>query len=398
MTDLNERFQTLSRMTGPDLWPEIEAREPRVPADHGIGRRIAVAASALALAAGGATLAARAFLGEERADRPPVRPAASPAAPVEPVVDVTLPIRWPSSVVYGEGSVWIAASANDGTGAGTVYRIDPDTAEILAEIPVAAVPGWETGGGAMEVTGGAVWVAGGGSSRNLVRIDVATNRVDLEIAVEGASLGDVAVDDLGVWVSVFVRDGDHESIDLVRLDPVTGAEEARIPLEREYGREVIAIDGTIWVHEHETHGSVVGTSVLTRVDPHTGRVVASVPLGSSATSVTEGNGFIWAPTWTSEEGNRLLRLDPRTNELTRIPSDDLEFVIAVGEGGIWGVVRRGRDLSGERGGIVRFDPITNRVDAGVDLQGGAIAMAVAPGSIWVVHYGEGVTRVELRPA
>ena len=250
MTDLDDRFRRLERMTGPDLWPDIEGRVPRSMPDPGPGRKVAVAAIAMLLAAGGAAVAIRAFAGGE-----PIRPATpspTPAPPVDPVVDVTLPIKWPSSIVYGEGSIWVAASANDGTGGGTIYRIDPDTAEILAEIPVVAVPGWETGGGAMEVTDGAGWVAGGGSSRNLVRIDVATNVVVQEIAVEGTSLGDVAVDDLGVWVSVFVRDGERERIDLVRLDPTTGAEEARIPLESEYGREVIAIDGTIWVHANET--------------------------------------------------------------------------------------------------------------------------------------------------
>ena len=250
MADLDDRFRRLERMTGPDLWPDIEGRVPRSMPDPGPGRKVAVVAVAMLLAAGGAAVAIRAFAGGE-----PIRPATrspTPAPPVDPVVDVTLPIKWPSSIVYGEGSIWVAASANDGTGGGTIYRIDPDTAEILAEIPVVAVPGWETGGGAMEVTDGAVWVAGGGSSRNLVQIDVATNVVVQEIAVEGTSLGDVAVDDLGVWVSVFVQDGERERIDLVRLDPTTGAEEARIPLESEYGREVIAIDGTIWVHANET--------------------------------------------------------------------------------------------------------------------------------------------------
>lgn len=400
MTDLKRKFRSLDRVRGPDLWPDIETREPRSMPEHGRVRKVAVAAVALALAAAGAVLAARAFLGDVPGRQRPAQPAPSPPAPVELVVDVTLMIRWPSSIVYGEGSVWVAASANDGTGAGTVYRIDPDSAEVLAEIPVATVPGWETGGGAMEVAEGAVWVAGGGSSRNLVRIDPATNRVVQEISLEGKSLGDVTVDDHGVWVSVFVREGDppRERMDLVRLDPGTGAEEARIRLESEYAREVLAVDGTIWVHEHETHGSVVGASVLTRVDPLTNQIVASVPVGSPATSVTEGDGFIWATTWTSEEGNLLVRLDPRTNELIRIPSENLEFVIDVGEGGIWGVARRGEDLFGERGGIVRFDPVTNRVDAGARLEGGTIAIAVAHGSIWVVHYEEGVTRIELRPA
>jgi streptogramin lyase len=399
MPDLDARFRGLDRLSAPDLWPDIERREPRPAPGRPAAPRWLVAAVAILLAAAGIAVAVRAFV-TDRAPRRPAQPVPGPAAPVKPVVDVTVPIRWPSSIVYGEGSIWVAASANDGTGGGTIYRLDPDTAEVLAEIPSPVVPGWETGGGAMEVANGDLWVAGGGSSRNLVRIDPAINRVVQEISVEGASLGDVAIDEHGVWVSVFVREGDppRERMDLVLLDPGTGNELARIPLESEYGREVIAIDGAIWVHERETHGSVVGASVMTRVDPETERVLTSVPVGSPAGSVTEGGGFIWATTWTSEEGNQLVRLDPRTNELTKIPSENLEFVIAVGEGGVWGVARRGQDLFGERGGIVRFDPVTNGVDAGVSLKGGTIAIAVAPGAVWVVHYEEGVTRVELRPA
>jgi hypothetical protein len=321
---------------------------------------------------------------------------------VEPAVDVTIPIEWPASVVYGEGSIWVAASANDGTGAGSVYRIAADTAEIQAEIPVASIPTWVTGGGGMELSNGSLWVVGGGGRTGLVRIDTSTNAVTGEFPVGGAFPADLAIDEHGVWVSVFVRDGGDppkEQMHLVRFDPVTGAEEARVALESEYAREVLAIDGTIWVHEHETHGSVVGNSVLTRVDPETERVVASVPLGSSSTSVTEGDGFIWATTWTSEEGNVLGRLDPQTNEVIRIPSQTLEFVIDVGEGGIWGVARDGPNLFGNRTGVARFEPVAGRVDATSGaLGGGPIALAVAPGSVWVAHYEAGVTRVELRPA
>jgi streptogramin lyase len=113
--------------------------------------------------------------------------------------------------------------------------------------------------------------------------------------------------------------------------------------------------------------------------------------------VTEGDGFIWAPAWTAEDGNLLLRVDPQTGEVATFPSEPLEFVIDIGEGGVWGVARRGQDLFEGRGGIVRFDPVTGGVDAGVGIDAGTIALAVAPGSVWVIHYEEGVTRVELRP-
>lgn len=393
MPDLETRFRGLDRVPGPDLWPDIETREPRPMPDGGTGRRVAVAAVALVLAAGGAVVAARAFLGGDRAVERPVRPAELPPAPVDPVVDVTLPIRWPSSIVYGDGSIWVAASANDGTPAGTIYRIDPDTAEILAEIPSPVVPGWETGGGSMEVAHGDLWVAGGGASRKVVRIDSQSNQVVSEFPVRARFLGDLEIDEHGLWVTAF----DEEHMSLLRLDPTTGAEEARVPLEGSYAREVVSVDGTLWVHQRQTHGSTVGASVLVRVDPATAGM-AEVRVGSPASSVVEGDGFVWAITWTAEDENLLLRVDPHTGEVVTFPSENLEFVIDVGEGGIWGVARRGQDLFEGRGGIVRFDPVTGRVDAGVDIEAGTIALAVAPGSVWVVGYEEGVTRIELLPA
>ncbi|MGH2657248.1 MAG: hypothetical protein ACRDIZ_11225 [Actinomycetota bacterium] len=389
MPDLETRFRGLEGVRAPDLWPDIETREPRPVSEGGTTRRVAAAAVALALAAGGAVLVARAFLGSDRPVERPARPAVTPPAAVDPVVDVTLPIKWPSSIVYGEGSIWVAASANDGTPAGTIYRIDPDTAAILAEIPSPVVPGWETGGGAMEVADD-LWVAGGGSSGRLVRVDSATNQVVQEISVQGRFLGDVAVDQRGVWVSVFVEGGG--AIDLVRLDPESGDEEARFRMESSYAREVLAVEGTLWLHERRTHGATVGGSGLTRVDPETGSVLARVELRGGAGMVTAVEGSIWAPSWTSEAGNMINRLDPLTNELIAIPSESLEFVLDVGEGGIWGVARRGQDR------IVRFDPVKGQVDARVEIPGEAIALAVAPRSVWVASYREGVTRVELRPA
>ena len=55
------------------------------------------------------------------------------------------------SVAYGEGSVWVAASNLDGTSAGRIVRIDPETHEVQADIPVEVIPTWVVGGGAMVV-------------------------------------------------------------------------------------------------------------------------------------------------------------------------------------------------------------------------------------------------------
>jgi hypothetical protein len=387
MPDLETRFRGLDRVRGPDLWADIETREPRPMPEGGPGRRVAAAAVALALAAGGAVLVARAFLGEERPVERPVRPAESPPAPVDPVVDVTLPIKWPSSIIYGEGSIWVAASANDGTGAGTVYRIDPDTAEILAEIEVPSVPGWEIGGGGMEVTEGSLWIAGyldDGDQGALLRVDAVTGALADVVPLGGQFAGDVAVDESGIWVTVFAE----PSVELVRLDRETLAVDMRSSLDVDWAREVLAVDGHVWVRTTR--------DVLLRVNPVTGEVLERLVVPGGVTSMTTFQGAIWAATWKASSGNLLARIDPATGTMDLLPSDPMGYLVEGGEGGLWGRWDPGAGTLG----VARFDTITGRVDASAALDRGSqpIALAVASDSVWLAAYKDGVTRVELRPA
>jgi streptogramin lyase len=303
------------------------------------------------------------------------------------VVDVTLPIKWPSSIVYGEGSIWVAASANDGTGAGTVYRIDPDTAEILAEIEVPSVPGWEVGGGGMEVADGSVWVAGyldDGDQGALLRVDVATNSLADVIPLGGQFAGDVAIDQHGVWVTVFAE----PSVELVRLDRATLTIDTRASLDVDWAREILAVEGQLWVRT--TQGAI------SKIDPLSGDVVQRVDVPGGLTSLTTFEGAIWGATWKASEGNLLARIDAATGEVVLLPAETLGFLVESGPSGLWG-----RWDPGIRGtlGVARFDPASGRVDASVALEGGnqPVAMAVASGSLWVTGYEEGVTRIELRP-
>lgn len=398
MADLDTRFRRLDRVPGPDLWDEIESRRPRPTPPDGAGRRLTAAVVALALAAGGAVLVTRAFFGGDRAVERRVRPAQTPLAPVDPVVDVTLPIKWPSSIVYGEGSIWVAAWVEE-TDGNLLYRIHPDTGEILAEIPVPSIPGWETGGGGMVAVDGSVWIAGymkQGDQAALYRIDTTTNEVADAFALGGDFAGDVALDDHGIWVTVFGR----PSVQLVRLDRESLAVDLRTDLGSDWAREILAVEGTVWVRVVAQGDEVVGDRkrLFLRIDPVTGDIDQRVEAPGGVTSVTSGGGRIWATAWRPSPGNSLARLDPTTGDVTLLPSDTLDFLVEFGQGGLWG---RGLvDQTSGQLGIVRFDPVTGLIDARVDLNDRQepIDLALAPDSVWVASYREGVTRIELRPA
>jgi len=53
--------------------------------------------------------------------------------------------RYPSAITVGGGSVWVAVRGENSSES-AVIRINPATNEVVARIPVDAVPGWDVGG------------------------------------------------------------------------------------------------------------------------------------------------------------------------------------------------------------------------------------------------------------
>jgi DNA-binding beta-propeller fold protein YncE len=139
-----------------------------------------------------------------------------------------------SSVAYGEGSVWVAASFNDGNEGGRIVRLDPETHEIQADIPVEVIPGWEVGGGAMVVEGGSLWMTGGldapgnfddtggGVDAAVIRIDTSTNRVVQTFNLGGRHGADLTLLSGELWVLLFGDETVDNAMEIVRVDPRTG--------------------------------------------------------------------------------------------------------------------------------------------------------------------------------
>jgi TolB protein len=311
------------------------------------------------------------------------------------------------SVVYGEDAIWVAVSGEP-SGGGTVLRIDPETDEVVAAIPVAAVPGWEVGGAGLTIGAGSVWVTGSVEDRGdppigtdvvLVRIDPASNEVVGTIPLGDGNGGDVAVDESGVWVAI----GGIERGQLVRVDPSSNDVVARIPIAHDAAsyqdlRQVVTVDGVVLVTQPTFDN---GGTAITIVDAATNRVletaVIRVPedLDSSIGRLVALNGEVWA-----DNGFRLVRIDPRTGQLLD-EAAELPEALAAGpllsdDRGLWYLGYNGRTGSGPRT-LSLFDPETGAVQAFVDVPGIApSAMALGPHSVWVLDYHGTLTRIELR--
>jgi hypothetical protein len=308
---------------------------------------------------------------------------------LSPRVTTTLdvgPTGQVSSLLFAAGAVWVArwdASSS------TVLRVDPSTNEIDARIAVDGVPGWEVGGEGMAAGIGAVWVAGATGGRAVLeRIDPATNDVVATIPLDGSSAGDVAVGDTGVWVSVFATPG---TVKVVRVDPETNRVVAAIPVGGDWIREIFAVGGAVLVRGlGGGDNPATAHERWTAIDAATNEVVASRRGNLEDGPFVARDGVVWAGA-----GPKLVRIHPQTAQIRGGPVPVDKAIggasLLAGEDGLWFV---GAETPAT---INRFNPATGRVDVDVelDLSASPIAMALAPGSIWVLNYEGSVTRIDL---
>lgn len=188
------------------------------------------------------------------------------------------PTRWTwHGVAIGGGSVWVGLHSEETRD--SIVRIDLDSNEIVAEIPVAEAPPRKR----IAVTDDAVWVASHGL---LERVDLATNTVVARVEVPGRAISAIAVDATAVWaltIGAVSDDGATGSGTLVRVDTRTNEIAAEIPLGSQltgYEDEVHVGGGSVWVlgvRWLENDDAELGSDLI-RIEPETNTVVARVPV------------------------------------------------------------------------------------------------------------------------
>ncbi len=146
---------------------------------------------------------------------------------------------------------------------------------------------------------GSIWVAYGGTSGRVARVDPKTDAVTAVVPVGRLPVG-IAADESGVWV---VNRGDSS---VSHIDPKTDKTVATINVPD--GPALIAAGGgALWVTSAR-NGSVV------RIDP-AGDTVTEISLGSA--SVPAGIAFAGGMLYVADyQDGRIFRIDPATNKVT----------------------------------------------------------------------------------
>ena len=130
-----------------------------------------------------------------------------------------------------------------------------------------------------------------------------------------------------------------------------------VPLNwMEYGY-VTTGAGSVWQTDYDN-------DALVRIDPVTGKVVASIPVGSAPEGVAVTAGSVWVA---NEHNGSVQRVDPATNRVVAtIPVGPIApngpQIMTAGPGGVWVGIQH-------TGEVVRVDAATNKVGLRVPLDG-----------------------------
>lgn len=299
-------------------------------------------------------------LGGEGASRG-LEPAVAAVVPLRPVI---------TGIAVGPGGVWASSEsggATNSSAAGLLWRIDPATNR-------AGRPFTVTGGGqGIAIAAGSVWTV---SPNGTSRVDPETGQVVARIEAARGSEIEGAGSDL--WVG------------RIRIDPGTNSVAT-----------VGSFDGFVTAIGPE--GTWARSDVLERVEPRTGRVLATLRRpGFTPNAVALGGGSVWVAyaSRTEWETTAIVRIDPKTNRFAgdlvvlrgRVPS-----ALAYAGGALW-LLAHNEEEQGAR--LTQIDPESGAVlGTPLHLTGGTPALLAAAGrTLWVgedLDVGT-VTRVDLR--
>jgi YVTN family beta-propeller protein len=262
----------------------------------------------------------------------------------------------------------------------SVAAIDPSTGAVVAEVPVGATPA------AVAVGGGAVWVLNA-DDETISRIDSATKEV--RTFGIGTTPTDLAAGAGGAWVVnggalAEAQFAGTTGVALTRLDAHTGAVVANIALPRAgltpsnvVAHHVAVGAGSVW--------AIAPDFSIVRIDSDRNDIRAVVR-GIAAVAVAAAHGEVWA---LSDQGV-LARIAIRSNRVSarvKVPATGLTD-LALGRGSVWAT-------DPYEGTLWRIDPGVQAVERTIDVGAGSDSVAYGAGAVWVTNSLQGtVSRID----
>jgi len=258
------------------------------------------------------------------------------------------------------------------TNSGRVERLVAD-----APGPVASVAMPEPCG-AMAVDFGALWVADC-KERAVFRVGLESHKVDARVATGLADpTGElsIATGAGSVWILT-----DATGV-LSRIDPGTNTVSATVAVAP--GSFAAAFGfGAVWI-------TTTGAASVQRVDPASNRVVATIPVGAEPRFLAAGEGGVWT---LNQKDGTVTRIDPATDSVVAtidagVPGSGGD--IATGGGFVW--VRAKKTL------LLAIDPRTNRIVHRFGPPAGSGAVRANATRVWVTaHDTHEVWVLDIKP-
>jgi streptogramin lyase len=301
-------------------------------------------------------------------------------------VEATIPVdSGAAGSAVGDGSVWVTAHRS-----GKVFRIDPMTNKVVASVSVPKFRGLENEPMSPVTVGPhGVWVpliGGIGQStvavpNQVLRIDPATNGVAFDTALTGLYLVIDTPD--GVWAGIDPSQG-SKRLALVQIDPMSGQSLRTIDLgaataSSSYSPSLDFGFGSLW--------AIVADNKLARIDPASGKVIATVTTPYPAEQLIAASGpdvFIVESIGSTD--STVARVNPATDCVDGMSapfSDDAESAIGITDG------PQGVYVAYSVGKLALIEPATmqTRVAVNVDDQDYLAYLSFGFGSVWFPTFG-----------
>ena len=182
----------------------------------------------------------------------------------------------------------------------------------------------------------------------------------------------MAATDDAVWVAA--------GTSVTRIDPTTGEITATIPLETRPVSLAVTSDA-VWVTTLDK-----GVDQLTRIDPATDQVVATVAGLTGAGEVAATDTAVWVVDAATET---LVQVDPASNQIVgRVTLPSGAGAVALEDGFVWATLMDGD--------LYRIDPVSHEATRALDLGLGTdSSLSATADAIWATSASTGtITRID----